>query len=72
LAVLLYLYSGLDAGSLCLEAGNSNDDTHLDLTDAVSILQHLFISQAPLPPPFPDCGVDPTFLSLSCERTACH
>jgi hypothetical protein len=46
---LNYLFSsGKEPG--CLEAANANDDPRIDLSDAVYLLQGLFLG-GPLPPP---------------------
>lgn len=68
-AVLFAVYLGI--GEVCAEAGNSNDDARLDLTDAIFTLEGLFVRPAPLPPPGPGCGIDSTFPSLACDRGGC-
>jgi hypothetical protein len=55
------------AEPLCLSAADVNDDGLLSLPDASLLLQHLFWSREPLPPPFGSCGTDPTGDGLSCE-----
>ena len=47
---------------------DANDDGVLNLTDPVRLLRYRFVGGAPLPPPFPDPGIDPTEDDLSCER----
>jgi hypothetical protein len=45
----------------CPRAGDANDDGRLDITDPVYLLGWRFSLETPAPPPpFPDCGVDPT------------
>jgi hypothetical protein len=64
LAVLGYLFR---QGSLdCLEAADANDDAAIDVSDAVRLLLALFAGAAPLPPPYPDVGSDPTPDGLGC------
>lgn len=56
---LNYLFrGGLDVS--CLDAADANDDGAVDISDAVYTLGYLFAGTAAPPPPFPDCGVDPT------------
>ncbi|HNU24876.1 MAG TPA: dockerin type I repeat-containing protein [Planctomycetota bacterium] len=68
--VLSYLFTG---GTLtCQDAADGNDDGKLDIADAVKVLGHLFAQSGPLPPPFGECGVDPTTEKdpLGCEAFA--
>jgi len=45
----------------CLDACNANDDTAIDIADAIALLTALFGNPAiPLPPPFSDCDTDPS------------
>lgn len=54
-------------GSLsCLDAADANDSGAVDVSDAVYILQHLFVGGPPPPPPFPSPGLDPTSDGLDC------
>lgn len=56
----------IDVG--CLDACDGNDDGSVDVADAVTLLHTLFLG-APLPAPFPACGIDPTDQdSLSCNE----
>ncbi|HQG85347.1 MAG TPA: hypothetical protein PLU90_03180 [Planctomycetota bacterium] len=66
--VLGYLFGGGATQLDCLEAADANDDAMVNIADAVKILGHLFAGTGPLPPPFADCGVDPTADGLGCER----
>jgi hypothetical protein len=68
LLILGYLF--LDAELGCLDAGDANDDGRLDLSDAIGLLGFLFLGSAPLPGPFPGCGVDSTPDELDCRRHA--
>ena len=70
LSIIFFLFEGLEG--ICEEAGNSNDDVHLDLTDAIFTLGRLFLVPAPFPDPFPACGEDPTLPSLECELGDCR
>ncbi|HNS00388.1 MAG TPA: dockerin type I repeat-containing protein [Planctomycetota bacterium] len=64
--VLSYLFARGPAPS-CKDAADANDDGKLDIGDAVKILDHLFGQTGPLPPPFDQCNIDPTFDQLDCE-----
>jgi hypothetical protein len=66
LAALDYLFAGglLD----CLSAADANDDGAVDISDPLRVLFFLFAAGAPLPPPGPTAGVDPTADALSCSR----
>jgi hypothetical protein len=67
-ATLAYLFTG---GTLpCDNAADSNDDGLLDIADAIALLGYLFNGAPPPPPPFPDCGIDPTVDALECESFA--
>ena len=63
--VLGYLFSNKAVG--CLDTADANDDGVIDIADPVRILGFLFGGAPPLPPPFPDLGLDPTPDDLSCE-----
>jgi formylglycine-generating enzyme required for sulfatase activity len=66
IATLSYLFLG-HAPPTCLSAADTNDDGALDISDGVTLLSYLFVGQASLPPPFAECGLDPTADGLSCE-----
>jgi hypothetical protein len=53
----------------CLDACDANGDGSVDVADAVSLLGLLFGAPGPpLPPPYPDCGYDPTPVDkVGCE-----
>lgn len=50
----------------CRDAADANDDGAVDISDAVFSLSRLFLGDAPPPPPFPECGPDPTRDALDC------
>ena len=54
----------------CDNAADSNDDGTLNIADAIALLGYLFNGATPPPPPFPDCGIDPTVDALECESFA--
>ena len=48
-------------------AADANDDNEVGVPDVVHVLSYLF-ALGPVPPaPFPQCGVDPTPGTLTCE-----
>ena len=67
-ATLGFLFLG-DAAPGCLEAANTNDDGEVDISDAVHTLNYLFVGGAPIPPPFPEKGIDPTPGPPGCSST---
>ena len=44
----------------CLKPADTNDDGSIDISDPIYVLRFLFAAGPPPPPPFPDCGEDPT------------
>ena len=63
--LLQYLFSTGPAPS-CQKAADANDDGRVNLSDALSTALHLFQGKV-IPPPFDDCGLDPTEDALSCD-----
>ncbi len=61
---LLFLFGGDDGVcqlGACLDARDSNDDGQVNISDALFHLIVFFTDgQRRIPPPFPDCGLDPT------------
>jgi len=64
--VLLYLFAGDETAQACLSAADVNDSGAVNLADALYALNYLFAGGPPPPPPFPECGADPTPDDLSC------
>jgi len=56
---LNYLFQGTEKPTV-LDAADGNDDGVLDLSDATYVLQYLFTGGLAPPPPFGNCGCDPT------------
>jgi len=52
----------------CMDAADADDSGTVDISDATFILNYKFLGTAPPPPPFPDCGPDPTDDSLACDK----
>jgi hypothetical protein len=59
------LFLGGPAPSCC-DAADANDDGAIDSADIESVLEHLYESGAPPPPPFPASALDPTPDGLGC------
>lgn len=70
IAILAYLFSGGGDGG-CLSSIDANDDGSANVADAIAVLDHLFAGGGPLPPPFPNCGEDPTTDGLACDSPPC-
>ncbi|HIG06364.1 MAG TPA: HYR domain-containing protein [Planctomycetes bacterium] len=59
----VFLLTNLFAGGsnpTCDDAADANDDGNIDVSDIISILGFQFNGSSPPPPPFVNCGVDPT------------
>ncbi len=61
------LFSGGTAPG-CFDAADFNDDGSVDLTDIQALLNAGFVTMVSVPPPYPDCGLDPTADSLTCAN----
>ncbi len=69
--ILAILFTGGE--TTCEAALDANDDGSVNIADAVALLSYLFANGPDLPPPFPECGSDPTADQLSCsEHGACR
>ncbi len=55
---------------MCRDAADTNDDGAVDIGDAIYTLQNLFANGPAIPPPYPDCGLDPTVDNLGCVEYA--
>jgi hypothetical protein len=62
---LSYLFASGTAPT-CLDAADSNDDGEINVADAIFVLQYLFAGGLAIPPPYPECGIDPTVDELDC------
>ena len=58
-ATLSFLFGGTGPNHECKNAMDADNNGEIDLSDAVFLLKHLFLGGAILPPPYPDCGLDP-------------
>jgi hypothetical protein len=64
--VLRYLFRGDQTD--CLEALDADDDFVVGTTDAIYLLNHLFLGGDPPLPPYPEEGEDPEAETLGCDR----
>jgi hypothetical protein len=55
---------------ICDDAADANDDGILDSGDSIALYDYIYLSGPDLPPPFPDCGTDPTSDALDCASFA--
>jgi hypothetical protein len=67
IGILQYIFRGVGFPR-CLDAGDANDDETLDLSDAVYILNGLFVTGKRPPPPSSPGGPDPTPGRLDCQH----
>jgi hypothetical protein len=63
---LLGWLNGHNPDPSCMDAADANDDGTVSLEDAVFIMKHLYMKEAPPPAPYPECGRDPTSDRLVC------
>ncbi|MDE0957996.1 MAG: HYR domain-containing protein, partial [Planctomycetota bacterium] len=63
--IIGYIFQGLQF--TCLDALDDNDDGVVDISDAIYHFGVLFTGGLPPPPPFDQCGIDPTEDSLICD-----
>jgi hypothetical protein len=67
ISILNWLFLGT-AKPRCVKAADVNDDGKVDITDGVRLLNHLFLGGPAPPPPFAECGLDPTEDDLDCQE----
>jgi hypothetical protein len=66
LKLLEYLFRRTPALS-CAKSGDANDDGRLNILDATVLVSQLFGGRGFLPPPFAECGEDPSADGLHCN-----
>lgn len=68
-----YLFSPNAFEPTCMDAADANDDGAVNIADVVLILCQMFspACNMGLPPPFLDCGPDPTPDTLDCQLFDC-
>jgi hypothetical protein len=72
ISTLQYLYLPGRSVSECLDAADSDDDGEVEMSDVLYTLRHLYVpGSPPPPPPFPNCGADPTVDVLPCSQHPC-
>jgi EF hand domain-containing protein len=64
--ILDYLYTGGGAPA-CLDAADADDNGKIEITDAVVILESLFLDAKAISAPYPSPGKDMTSDDLSCD-----
>jgi hypothetical protein len=64
--IILHLYGSVAVD--CQDALDTNDDEQLNNTDAVYMLNYLFLNGPVIRPPFPAAGTDPSGAALGCSR----
>jgi YD repeat-containing protein len=64
--IFSYLFTGGPPPS-CLKSADTDDNGTLEITDGIRLLSHLFLGAPAPPPPFGECGPDPTEDELSCD-----
>jgi len=64
-AALSHLFAGRTLG--CADAADCNDDGKLTIADPIFLLSHLFGGGRELPPPFQECGPDPSADDIDCR-----
>ena len=56
----------------CMDAADSNNSSVVDISDPVFTLNFLFLGGAPIPAPYPQCGLDEGPIdTLDCDPCAC-
>jgi hypothetical protein len=71
IVILEHLFLGR-SGLGCLDGADTDDSGVIDISDAVLLLNQQFRGGNPLPPPFPECGTDPTDDALGMCTTRCE
>jgi len=70
--ILRYVFAGGRTPS-CLKSADTNDTGNIDLTDAIYLLNFLFLGGPAPELPFATCGADLTIDELTCEASpVCH
>jgi len=68
--VLGHLFRGT-AVPACMDAADVDDNGVINITDSIYCLMFQFRSGAAPPPPYPDCGPDPTSDANACGESNC-
>ncbi len=67
--LLNYLFMDQNLPIDCMKATDADDNGIIDLKDAITILNVVFLSES-MPKPFPSCGIDFTWDELDCKQTS--
>jgi hypothetical protein len=68
IAILAHLFLGIGDEVTCLDAADTDDDGRVTISDAIFLLYFLWLEPGPVPPPYPECGPDPTPDDLGCAE----
>ena len=60
----------IDEEFVCPDSADASDDGLVDVTDVIKIAGYLFMGVAEPPPPFSECGLDPSEDELGCASFA--
>ena len=71
IGALSYLFGGTEPAGDCRAALDYGDDGSIDISDPIGLLGYLFSGGAEPAAPFPDCGLDPTPDTLTCNAGPC-
>jgi hypothetical protein len=66
--LLLYMFDPSQPAATCLDAADINDDGAVDITDAISLLEFLFLGGSVPPAPSSSCGPDESIDNLTCQE----
>ena len=71
-AIFILLYITGQNDPACMDALDSNDEGSINVVDAIYLFGYFFLGTDSPPPPFPECGTDPTPDDLGCfDHAAC-
>ncbi|MDO8508555.1 MAG: PKD domain-containing protein [Nanoarchaeota archaeon] len=69
--ILGFLFLG-SPDPTCMDAADADDNGKVEITDGITLLGFLFLGTKPMPPPFTNCGLDPTEDTLlECKDSPC-
>ena len=72
IVLVVHLFVGSSSVQGCEDRLDVNDDGVLDISDPIALLRWMFAGAPPPPPPFEQCGADPTADSLGCASVRCQ
>jgi photosystem II stability/assembly factor-like uncharacterized protein len=72
ISCLKYLYVPGTPSPECMKAADLDDNAEISMSDAINLLKVIYVPGTPdPPPPFPECGWDPTPDRLCCDEHPC-